>query len=332
VGVHVLGTGGTIAARTVGDRIDLVSVDKLCAMLPTGWVDGCEDVIAIASSTITPMEMLTIATRARGLLLSGASGVVITHGTDTMEETAFAVDLLLGEAAPRGVVVVTGAMRRASDIGPDGPKNLRDAVRVADCPAAAGLGAMICMAGNLHAARWATKVDVSTLDPFSSAPFALLGSVTKDAVRIDRRPPRPPATAPSLDARVAVVRTYPAMSANVIDMSTAEGVTGLVIEGVGVFNVPNSIHAAIGRAVAAGVTVVITSRARVGGGLDQGPPQHRLLHDLGAISSYGLPTTSAYVALMVGLGQPTATVTSLRAWFANLGDLWSPSQQLNRQT
>ena len=142
--VRVLGTGGTIAASIEGDAIRYLAVADLCQALPSG-LPSTEAVdlerVAIASSALQASGMLGIAHEVRRSLRAGVEGVVVTHGTDTLEETAFLTDLLVGDDSDLGGVVFTGAMRFASDTSPDGPGNLSDAVRLAACPR---LGAWVC--------------------------------------------------------------------------------------------------------------------------------------------------------------------------------------------
>jgi L-asparaginase len=141
VTVRVLGTGGTIAASIEGDAIRYLAVADLCGALPSVLPSmEAVDLERVASSALQASDMLAIAHEVRRSLRAGIEGVVVTQGTDTLEETAFLTDLLVGDDSDLGGVVFTGAMRFASHISPDGPGNLSDAVRLAACPAARGLG------------------------------------------------------------------------------------------------------------------------------------------------------------------------------------------------
>jgi L-asparaginase len=122
------------------------------------------------------------------------------------------------------------------------------------------------------------------------------------------------------DTQVALVKAYPGMSGAGIEAIVAEGSRGLVIEGFGVMNVPDSIIATIEKCIDQGVAVVVASRSVTTGGLDQGPPRHRLLHELGAIGSYGLAANKAWVALMVGLASTDGSAEELRRWFLSIGN------------
>ena len=118
------------------------------------------------------------------------AGVVVTHGTDTMEETVFLIDRLLGSDLP---VVLTGAQRGADETDSDGPRNLRDAIRAASSPEARGRGALISFAGELHAAREVRKVHTSALRAFAAPGYGPIGAVDGKRVVFQRRPERRPA-------------------------------------------------------------------------------------------------------------------------------------------
>ena len=270
------------------------------------------------SAALGGADMLSIARKAIDALAGGPEGVVVTHGTDTLELTAFLTDVLLGEAASLGPIVFTGAMRFASDPDSDGPGNLADAIRLAADPTAEGLGGVVCFAGDIHAARWVTKRDTQSDRPFSSDPFDPIGHIDAEATTIDVRPPRRWPRSSDAELRVGVVRAYPGMSDAGLNALVDEGARGIVIEGFGAMNVPSTLYPSIGRAVSNDVVVVVASRARTSGGLDQGPVGHRSLHDLGAIGSYGLSADKAWVALMVGLVRPNHTPDDLRAWLLDL--------------
>lgn len=261
--------------------------------------------------------MLAIAHEVRRSLRSGVEGVVVTHGTDTLEETAFLTDLLVGDDSDLGGVVFTGAMRFASDTSPDGPGNLSDAVRLAACPAARGLGVLVAFGGEIHAARSVSKTTTSGAQPFVS-PDGAIGRIGEHEIGLLVEPgPRWPGGSDA-EARVALVKAYPGMSGSGLEALLLEGVRGVVIEGFGVLNVPETLLPAIERAIRDGVAVVVASRALTSGGLDQGPRGHRVLHDLGAVGSYGLSPGKAWVALMVGLARTDGSPSELQAWMESI--------------
>ena len=176
--VHVIATGGTIASHFDGDAWTEIGGEQLvreagshaCAVV-------VEDVATGPSSNLTVDDMVRIAMRVRELLACGAEGVVVTHGTDTIELTSFVTALLLGVDDTRRPVVFTGSMRVHSHPDADGPRNIRDAIAVACDPAAVGRDVMVCLGGALHAANAVVKVNANTVDAFSSAPLAPVGSI-----------------------------------------------------------------------------------------------------------------------------------------------------------
>lgn len=316
--VRVLGTGGTIAARLEDGSLRLLPVMELCQELPSGlpsW--NAIDLVSVHSSALQPADMLGIAREVRSALREGVDGVVVTHGTDTLEETAFLTDLLLGDDSDLGGVVFTGAMRFASDPNPDGPGNLADAIRLAADPAARGQGVRVSFAGEIHSARWVTKSDTLNLQPFHS-PSGAIGQPGHDEPGVRNTPTPRWSSGHDAVTQVALVKAYPGMSGTGIEALLGEGIRGLVVEGFGVMNIPDSLLSTIEKCIDQGVSVVVASRSLTSGGLDQGPPGHRHLHDLGAVGSYGLSASKAWAALMVGLARTDGSEEELRKWFTTI--------------
>ena len=200
--VTVLAAGGTIAMTGDGGATPALDAAALVAAVP-----ALAGVAGLRARTlggwpgvqVSAADALEVARAAAAEAASGR-GVVLTHGTDTLEETAVLCDLLHGAEAP---IVVTGAIRPASATGADGPANLLDAVRAAGHAATAGLGALVAFAGELHAARAVRKTDSVSPRAFASPRCGPLGRVSEESVEVwlvpARRPPLPVA---QLDARV----------------------------------------------------------------------------------------------------------------------------------
>jgi L-asparaginase len=184
---------------------------------------------------------------------------VVTHGTDTLEETAYLTDLLYGGDAP---IVFTGAMRPASAPGADGPANLADAVaaaRVAD-----GLGVLVCFAGELHAARDVRKADSTSVAAFRSPRLGPLGFVREGRVTVERRIERvPPLDPRHLDAAVHIVPAALGADGTLIDAAVEAGADGVVAVVLGAGHTPPPFLVAMRRA-AARVPVVVTVRPERG--------------------------------------------------------------------
>jgi L-asparaginase len=277
-----------------------------------------EDVLAEPSWDMSPATMLALARRARAAILEeGFAGVVIAHGTDTLEETAFLADLMGGLALRRGAIVLTGAMRFLDEVSSDGPGNLASSIVVAADPAVRGTGAVVCVNDEVHAARWVTKVDAASLAAFSSAPQPILARVSRGQLRwLHAAPPRPPDPAGEPESDIALIKTYPGMEPVLLSAVVDAGARGVVLEGTGAGNVPVNLFAAIIELTRWDIPVVIASRCRTGDGdLSELRGPSGLAAEVGAIGARGLPPVKARLALMVALGTGGG-VKAAREWFA----------------
>jgi L-asparaginase len=238
------------------------------------------------------------------------AGVVVTHGTDTMEETVFLIDRLLDAETP---VVLTGAQRGADQVDSDGPRNLGDAIRVALAPAARGRGAMIVFAGRIHAARESRKVHTSALDAFASPGYGPIGHVEGDTVEFRRRPERrAPLPAPEGLAPVDLIRLHAGSDARFLRASVASGARAIVIEATGRGNANAEVVEGVREAVAAGVDVVVCSRC-VEGRVEPvyGAGGGRDLEDAGALFAGDLAGPKARVLLQLALGAGLSAASAL---------------------
>ena len=280
--VAVVTTGGTI--DSVGaDRLDLAAYLETGVRLePGALLAGVSAELAtIASVTevpfrrlrahaITDADLAELVALVRGLLDRGdADGVVITHGTNTLEETAWLLHLVVADSAP---IVLTGAMRPASALSADGPLNLVNAVRVAASAAARGLGVLAVLDDTIHGARDVTKANTLRTSAFADGSSGSLGRVDGDGrVVLGHRPARGAALRgafagvdPGALPRVDVVVSYQGADGALIDASVAAGSLGIVSAGTGAgYPTPDEV-AALERACAAGV--VVCQASRVGSG------------------------------------------------------------------
>ena len=203
--VTVLAAGGTIAMSGDGGATPALDAAGLIAAVPAlAGVPGLQarTLGGWPGVHVSAADALEIA-RAAAAEAAGGRGVVITHGTDTLEETAVLCDLLHGGDAP---IVLTGAIRPASAVGADGPANLLDAVRAAGDAATAGLGVLVAFAGELHAAQAVRKSDSVSPRAFSSPRSGPLGRISEQSVEIWSAPTRrPPLPVAQLDARVEII-------------------------------------------------------------------------------------------------------------------------------
>lgn len=315
--VHVIATGGTISSHHDGNEWTNLDGPTLVAELGDPVAPGVRqadvevvDVASGPSSHLSTDDMVAIAARVGEALHAGADGVVVVHGTDTMELTAFVTQLLLGTAPGRRPVVFTGSMRVHSHPAPDGPRNLRDAIGVAASTSAIGRDVMLCLEGSLHAADRVQKHHAASVDAFHSAPFAPMGTV-RDGVPTfptGSAPTRTPAT--GLVGSVPLVTCYPGIEPADVEARLA-GVAGAVVEGFGDLNVPSALWGPIRAACQRGALVVLASRPftpTVGG---------ELLGLLGAHGAGGLTAQKARLAVMAALAtaaEPAAAVAFLHQY------------------
>ncbi|MDA1306575.1 MAG: asparaginase [Acidobacteria bacterium] len=316
--IGILFTGGTIAMRVdpvSGAASPSMSAADIVAEIPTlGQVAEyeIEEFSRLPGPHVTPEQMWRLARRAAAWLdRPDIEGLVITHGTDTIEETAFLLDLVLTSDKP---VVLVGAMRTVSDPSWDGPANLIAAVRVAATDAARGLGVLVVMDDHVFPAREVRKLHTESSGSFSTPEFGPLGVVDSGRVVIRRRTmARPqwqdPEAEPGmrvqrLDTRVALIQAYTGMDDFLIRALIGHDTRGLAIVAFGRGNVPPTIVPVIADAVAAGMLVTVSSRSMAGRvearyGYDGGGLQ---LKNAGAVLAGDLSASQARLLQMVALG------------------------------
>jgi L-asparaginase len=252
---------------------------------------------------MTPAIMWELTGIVRGYLDDPAvDGVVLTHGTDTLEETAYFLDLLIETPKP---VVFTGAMRSSSELSFDGPANLRDAIQVAANPAARDLGVLVCMNEQILAASEATKTHTEEAGTFQSPNFGPLGIVDMGRVLFYRSPIfRQTIPALSVVEGVDLFKMYTGVDDRFIRCALETGACGLVIEALGRGNVPPAAVPGIVEAVRREIPVVLTSRALRGRVLDtygyEGAGKQ--LRQMGVIFADHLSGPKARIKLMLALG------------------------------
>ncbi len=248
------------------------------------------------------------------LARSDITGVVITHGTDTLEETAYLLDLTCTSDKP---VAFVGAMRNSSEMGWDGPSNILAAARVVSSEAARGLGVLVVMNETILAAAEATKTHTEAFDSFQSPDFGALGVIDKGEVIIRRAPAiRRSLNPEEVVEEVYLLKTAAGFDAKLIEACLDAGARGLVIEGLGRGNVPPDCVSGVERALRQEIPVVLTSRCLRGRVYDsygyEGGGKH--LRNLGVIFADFLNGQKARIKLALALGQ-TRDVEAIRRWF-----------------
>lgn len=308
--VVLISTGGTIASRydeKLGRTVASARGEDILAQIPQ-LADvvrlEIDDFATMSSFNMSVEDAHRLAVRVNGQLArDDVTGVVVTHGTDTMDESCWLADLLLGSEK---VAVFTGAQRAHDDPLPDGPKNLSSSVHTAASPAARGLGAVICFADQIHAARDVTKVSASALAAFGSYDKGALGEVDGERVIVHRRPTLPRSFAiQDLETRVPLIRQFLGFDVGLVEAALERDAKGLVIEAFGRGNGPAALVPVVERAVGSGIPVVVASRCPAGrvepiygkgGGKD--------LLDAGAVFAGDLKGPKARLLLMVLLSAP----------------------------
>ena len=258
-----------------GGAVPALSADEILALVPglAKIADfEVEDFSRLPGPHVTPDQMWRLARRAAAWLeRPDVDGLVITHGTDTIEETAYLLDLVLLSDKP---VVLVGAMRTVSDVGWDGPANLLAAVRVAAAPSARGRGVLVVMDDHILPAREVRKVHTESSSSFATPEFGPLGQVDAGQVIFRRQPQARPtwsdrAAEPGLrvsrlETHVALIQAYTGMEADTINDALARHPKGLAVIAFGRGNVPPAIVPALRAAIDQQVLVTVSSRCVAG--------------------------------------------------------------------
>lgn len=263
--IHLLTTGGTIAS-TPSDQgrnvAGALSADHLLAQVGTAMGDEqavrSESLLQKPSNAIGIEDMCAIADRCEACLETPeTAGIVITHGTDTLEETAWFLQQALGDC--RRPVVVTGSQRALHEAGSDAPRNLVDAIRVAGAPESCGQGVLVVFDEEIHSAALVRKLSSYRLKGFGSPGFGPIGQIDGSALNYALRAcPAEPVPRGTVMPRVDIL-TAAASSACLIDAAVADGASGLVIDALGRGQVPPDWVPVIERASDAGIPVAVTS-------------------------------------------------------------------------
>ena len=313
--IYILATGGTIAGSGSG-ALDTsytsgtVTVDKLIAAVPDinkiATIKG-EQISNIGSQEMNNEVWFKLANRVNELLTSGkADGVVITHGTDTMEETAYFLNLVVKSDKP---IVMVGAMRNSGSLSADGPLNIFNAVNVAMSKEAAGKGVVVVMNDEIHAAREVTKTNTTAVDTFKSPNSGKIGTVFYGNVKFYMNPVRKHTVNSAFDItkikelpRVDIIYSHSNDNPDFVNLAVKNGAKGIVNAGMGNGNPFPSALEALGEAVKGGVVVVRDSRVGSGettlnGEVDDGK--------YGFLASDNLNAQKARVLLMLALTQTT---------------------------
>ena len=276
--IKIIATGGTIAGRAAsstqltGYTAGAYSVEDLLSSVPAlgdiAHISG-EQLCNIDSSSLTDELLLRLAQRCNELLAQeDIDGLVITHGTDTMEETAFFLNLTVKSTKP---VVLVGSMRPATAVSADGPLNIINAARVAVCAESEGQGVLVVMNDEIYSGRDVTKTNTENVATFKAPNGGPLGFVVDGSVRYYYRSARPHTTSSEFAVktlvklpRVDIIYTHVGEDRVFVDAACAAGAEGLVYAGSGMGSIHEGAEAALAEAAERGVIVVRSSRTGSG--------------------------------------------------------------------
>jgi len=312
--IRIVATGGSIAGLGP-DRLDYIlypevgghlTIEESLARIPEAGdiADiSSEDIVSVGSTAIGPGDWLSLANRINKLFAedSELAGIVVTHGTATLEETAYFLHLTVKSTRP---VVITGAMRPPTALGTDADLNLMDAIRLASSPNAAGLGVLTVLNNEVHCARDVTKSNTYRVDTFRPNELGFLGYVDSDGqVMIYRKPTRAHTVETPFDVsgretlpRIDIIYAYAGADGMLVDAARNGGSEGLILAGFGGGTFPPAFLEAGVRTANQGLPVVLASRSTAGRVILTPRKAER-----GFIVSDNLPPQKARILLMLGL-------------------------------
>lgn len=258
--ILVLHTGGTISMTA--DENGSVSPSSNNPMNHVGIdVDNLEltviDFINLPSPHITTDHMLLLYRKIKDTV-GQFDGIVITHGTDTLEETAYFLDTM---AVPEIPIILTGAMRSSNELGSDGVYNYLSALRVASHDKAANKGVLVVMNDEIHAAKYVTKTHTTNVSTFQTPTHGPLGIIMKhDILFFKTAEPRVRFDLTTISGRIPIIKAYAGMDTSLLEMMSPETVDGLVIEALGAGNVPPQAALLLSELIKKGLPIVLVSR------------------------------------------------------------------------
>lgn len=308
--VAVIFTGGTISMKVderLAAAIPALSSEEIMSMVTN--IDKVANIEIVSFGRypgphMTPSRLLELSNIVKGLISrDDIHGVVITHGTDSLEETAYFLDLNINPTKP---IVMVAAMRNSSELGYDGPSNLSSAICTAISDEAIDKGVLIVLNNEVNSARETTKTHTMSLDTFKSIEFGPLGIVDNDEVLFYRNIMKHEhIETDTIEESVELIKACVGSNSNYINFGIDNGVKGFVVEAMGRGNVPPDMVPGIQRAIEMKIPVVIVSRCPSGRVLDSygytGGGKN--LRDLGSIFGGNLNGQKARIKLMLALGK-----------------------------
>ena len=304
--VAIIFTGGTISMKIdprIHAAIPALSSEEIMAMVTNIEKFSDIEIINFAnlpSPHITPEMMMKLSMLVKDTInRDDITGIVVSHGTDTLEETAYLLDLTVDSEKP---IIVVGAMRNSSELGYDGSSNLSAAICTAISKNAKNKGVLVVMNNEVNAANEVTKTNTLSLDTFKSPEFGPLGVVDNDEVIFYRDiVARQHINTNKIENKVGLIKCGPGMESDIFDFYISNGYKGLVIESLGRGNIPPTMIEGIENSINKGIPIVMVSRCPTGRVLDtygyEGGGKH--LRELGVIFGKNLPGQKARIKLML---------------------------------
>lgn len=309
--ILVLHTGGTISmSKEINGKIEPNQVNPLMELgdFFQGRVNLIvEECFNIPSPHMTVEKMLQLQQRIKAAYSEPVDGIVITHGTDTLEETAYFLDITLPKKIP---IVITGAMRSSNEIGSDGLYNFFNAIWIACSSNANKKGVLVAMNDEIHTARFVTKTHTTNVATFRNPTFGPIGMVIKEEVFFAQEVLlQENCDIQSVQGNVYIVKAYAGMDASLLELLANENTHGIIIEALGAGNLPPDTLVAIKKLIALNIPIILVSRCAngsaeaiydyEGGGAE--------LEKMGVIFIRGLNGQKARIRLIVGLNSGKST-------------------------
>ncbi|MGO1652724.1 asparaginase [Senegalia sp. (in: firmicutes)] len=307
--IAIIFNGGTISMKVdprINAAIPALSSEEIMSMVTN--IEKYAEIETFNFSTlpgphVSPEIMLKLSNYIKDILKrEDIDGVIVTHGTDTLEETAFFLELNIKSIKP---IIVVGAMRNGSELGYDGPSNLSAGICTAISEESKGKGVLVVMNNEVNAATEVTKTNTLSLNTFKSSEFGPLGIVDNDEVIYYREKKTHDhiLDIEKLESRVGLIKCVAGMGSDIINFYIDSGYKGIVIEAMGRGNVPPDMLDGIKRAADKKIPLVIVSRCPTGRVLDTYGylGAGRMLRELGAIFGFNLPGQKARIKLILAL-------------------------------
>ncbi len=306
--IVIIFTGGTISMKQDEDNAAVPSMSGEDILKLTPGIDEIADIHfldfgMIPGPHMTPEKMLELSKIIREKVENeGYDGVVVTHGTDSLEETAYLVDLTYNGSKP---IAFVGSMKNSSELGWDGPSNLIDAVHTVISEEAINRGAMVVMSKEVHSASQVTKTNTHTLDTFKSMDFGPIGFVDNNKVYFYYNYTKKQyIETEEIDSKVDLIKCGCGMDERILKFCVDSGSHGIVIEGMGRGNIPPKMVSGVEYALSKNIPVVLVSRCLMGKVLDDYGYEGagRELTERGVILGDNLPGQKARIKLITALG------------------------------